>query len=298
MENIRGLPDFDELLGIYGKSKADFKEEALEEKDLELSDRGELQAGLNKAASSFYDQYQAGQEDSSGIFVSREAPYSITRILKLGEVVVDDSIPLILSVGKSFVDYKEEPDIPQERNISFDLWRGDVSPPANVGVIRVADYGDYFDVLHREVSDGYKGRGIGTMLLNAAEKFVESAAAARVDVSAEEKVDQKLVAKVGQLDVLFWFWKKGYRPDSPEDEAMLSRVLNGEGLKIHDRYFIFEDSVSDEDMYFEGFDKIPEYIDHHKAISIKLSKRAEMNNSPEPVETRRVVRDDVKTVFE
>ena len=272
MESIEQLPDFEELLAVYGKEKADFPDDS-ELKDLKFSHpRDEIQNSMNDAAASQYDAFMVGEEDGPATVLAQETDYSCKKVLKLGEVVIDDSIPLVMTISKFFFKHKEENY--KDECIDFSLERRGVSPPEEIGMIRMKDCDGGFDVAHRDVLPEYRGKGLGTLLLNAGESFMETV------VDKREK-EQKLIAKVGQLDVLFWLWKRGYRPDSKKDEDMLLRVLNAEGLMLYDRYFVFEDTVKDEDLYFEGFEKTPEYINYHEAISITMSKKIEMGDSAE-----------------
>jgi len=86
---------------------------------------------------------------------------------------------------------------------------------------------------HRKVNPGFRGRGVGVMILNACEVLCK-------ENCRLHKGGDCLEVDVGQIDVLRWLIRNGYEPVSYSDEINIRMIFAGaEDLCVGDDYYVF-----------------------------------------------------------
>ncbi len=241
-ESIQKLPDFSEVHDLFQGRRPDLPEKEVSIEQIEILDRTAAQSAMNAFAEEVYPKYRdVSEDDPSGTTRSHEEEQMTKTNVPLGEVVVDASVPLTMDVYKNFTNERGR----RSESINFYLYKGSGDAQDFIGNISVADRGeDGFDIIDRLVESKFRKQGLGKMFLNCAEAFVQKA-------STERQQPVKAFANMSQLNVIYWFWKNGYRPETDEDRRRLDMILTGHGdLELLERNFVFHKDTPDKDRYF------------------------------------------------
>lgn len=289
-ELMQELPDFNEVYSLYDGRRPDSPEKEVPIEQIDVPDRKSLQASINSYAEEIYQRYrEVSEDDPTGhTRVHEEEQMKKTNVL-LGEKVVDASIPLTMNVYKNFTEERGR----KSESINFYFYKGAEDDQNFIGSISVADRGeDGLDIVDRMVESKFRKQGFGEMFLNCAESFMKK-------TSTERQQPVKAFAKMSQLDVIYWFWKNGYRPETDEDRRKLEMILAGhEDLELAERYFVFQKSTPDRDKYFvkpDGeFALTPDgkrVINYNNAFRIKMIKMFEPDAGEEVRDIRNGILD-------
>jgi hypothetical protein len=285
-EIISELPDFQETYDLYEDRRPDVPEEDVLQEKLEFQDIESAQAKMNGFAAECAKEFLKINENSYESETFGSGDFKRTN-MKFAEQMLDSSIPLRLIAYKYFV---EDKGVKSER-IRFCLDKG--SEDKLVAVIQGIDQGDKgFDINHRFVGPQYRRKqGVGTMVINCAESFAKSLA-----TNKQKKVD--LFADTAQLDVIYWFWKNGYRPEEKEDWERLNMIVNGdESLCLDGRLYVFDKNITGDDRYEKDRsgqvikENGVKSIDPTKAFQLRMVKTFKPNLSAEIEEIRSGMKD-------
>ena len=102
MEDIKELPDFDDVLSLYGKQKSDFAEEGGGNVDFVLSDSIGVKEKMKIFSASVLSAYNSGEEADPNTVV-RDTECYRESLLDIGYGLVDESIPLFMTASKFFL---------------------------------------------------------------------------------------------------------------------------------------------------------------------------------------------------
>ncbi len=285
-EIISELPNFQETYGLYEGRRPEVPEEDVLQEKLGFQDREGAQAKMNEFTSKCAREFLQIDENSYKSETFRSGDFKRIN-MKFAEQMLDSSIPLRLVAYKVFV---EDKGVKSER-IRFCLDKG--SEDKLVAVIQGINQGDKgFDINHRFVGPQYRRKqGVGTMVINCAESFAKSLA-----TNKQKKFD--LFADTAQLDVIYWFWKNGYRPKEKEDWEKLNMIVNGdESLCLDGRLYIFDKNITGDDRYEKDssgqviMENGVKSIDPKKAFQLKMVKTFKPNLSAEVEEIRSGMKD-------
>ncbi len=295
MEQLTELPDFNEVYDLYDGRRPDSPEKEVPIEQIDISDRKALQTMINKYAEEIYPRYRDVLEnDPSGHTRVHEEEQMIKTNVPLGEVVVDESIPLTMNVYKNFTNERGR----KSESINFYFYKGVADDQNFIGSISIADRGEEgLDIVDRMVESKFRKQGFGEMFLGCAEAFMKKTA-------NERQQPVKTFAKMSQLNVIYWFWKNGYRPETEEDRRRLEMILAGdESLELAERYFVFQKSTPDRDRYFvkpDGEFALTEdgkrVINYNNAFRIKMIKMIESDAGKEVVDIRKEIGDKTSDV--
>lgn len=290
-EIISELGDFQETYSLYEGRRPEVPEEDVLQEKLEFQNREGVQANMNEFAAKCAIEFLNINENSYESETFERGDFKRTN-MKFAEQVLDSSIPLRLVAYKVFM---EERGVKSEK-IRFCLDKG--SEDKLVAVIQGIDQGDKgFDINHRFVGPQYrKKQGVGTMILNCAESFAKSSA-----TNNQKKVD--LFADAAQLDVIYWFWKNGYRPEGKEDWERLDMIINGdESLCLDGRLYVFDKNITGDDRYEKDssgtviIEDGVKSIDPQKAFGLRMVKTFKPNISAEVDDIRLQMKNGLKRV--
>jgi hypothetical protein len=288
VEEVSELPDFQDTYGLYDGRRPEVPEEKVAQEKLEFQDRDDVQAKVNKFAVECAGKFANLSEGDFDGETFGNGDFKRTN-MKFAEQMLDPSIPLRVVAYKDFV---EDKGVKSER-IRFCLDKG--SEDQFVAVIQGIDQGEKgFDINHRFVASQYRsGQGIGTMILDCAEFFAESSA-------TEKQENVNLLADTAQLDVIYWFWKNGYRPEGDEDWKRLDMIVNGdENLYLDARYYVFDKTVEGDDRYEKDgngevlLENGVKSIDPKKAFGINMVKTFKPGASVDVEDVRSEMKDEL-----
>lgn len=281
VEQIQELPDFDTVYDSYIGRRPDVPEKDVPLEPIEVADRKKTQEAMNLFAENLYSKYGETKETDPSAHTRTYENVTKTNVL-LGETVVDDSVPLTMSVYKNF--WKENGE--RGETINFYLYKGQEDSEEYVGNISIADRGeDGVDVVDRFVDPKFRKQGFGTMFFKCADAFIQK-------IANERQKPVKASADMSQLTVIYKFWKHGYRPETDEDWRGLDMALSGhDDLELAERYFLFKKDTPDRDRYFPRSSGESEdgklRINYNNAFRIKMVKRFEAGLSENVQDLRR-----------
>lgn len=116
----------------------------------------------------------------------------------IGRVVLDDQIPISLSIYKGG---KYEGSEKVANGLFLKLERGQEW----IGEFALRDYGNEFRLSHRKINTEYRSSGIANVAMKSIEEFV------REYVKQRPGREAVIHASAAQLDVISWFLKNGFK---------------------------------------------------------------------------------------
>lgn len=292
IETEQELPDFEETYSLYdGRRPEVSDEEEIPQEKLQFQDREAAQAKMNELASGFGNKFLYIQENSKQFPAETFRRDMYKRVnMKLAEQIVDPDIPLRIMAYKDFVVNERE----NAERMRFCLDRGDEDHPvAVISLSYVVNEG--FNIHHRFVEPQFRGKqGIGNMLLQCAESFAKNFA-----TDGKEKVS--LFAGMAQLDVIYWFWKNGYRPEGEQDWERLDMIINGdENLCLDDKLYVFHKLVPEDYRYEKSragqvlMDKGRRSVNPKMAFRLNMQKVFEPGGSGQTQDAQAEIRDEIE----
>lgn len=281
VEQIQELPDFETVYDSYIGRRPDVPEKEVPLEPIEMADRKKTQEAMDFFAENMYSKYEYTKENDPNARTRAHENVTKTNVF-LGETVVDASVPLTMSVYKTFLNENGR----KAETINFYLYKGQEDSEEFVGNISIADRGEEgVDVIDRFVDPKFRKQGFGTMFFNCADAFIQK-------VANERQKPVKAFANMSQLTVIYQFWKHGYRPETDEDWSGLDMALSGhDDLELAERYFLFKKDTPDADRYFPKpsgeleDEKIR--INYNNAFRIKMVKKFEAGLSENVEDLRR-----------
>lgn len=232
MEHPQELPDFKEVYELYAERRPDKKAEVENKTDLSIENPTDLEKGMCDFAEKIEDSFESTTSNDPKASIREEGNGRKVRI-PLGEEVIDDSIPITISAHKILAsDYPHTHSID---SVVFNLYKGQNEKTGEfIGNVHYTDQNTGFELNHRYLENKFKKLGFGSMLLRTCEAFLKKLATQKQEILQS-------VIQTAQLDVIYWCWKNGYRPEETQDWEKLQAVLNGdENLYLLDRYYIFD----------------------------------------------------------
>ncbi|MGE3279026.1 MAG: hypothetical protein AB7J40_04540 [Candidatus Altimarinota bacterium] len=180
--------------------------------------------------------------------------------LVIGNQVLEDSIPLSLTIQKAL---SSHPERPSQHGLTVYLWKSNIlartpsewtqsfttQSENGIGGHMYNIVGNTFVLRDRQIYPHYRNQGFGNMVLQAAEDYIQLTA---------DEIQEEQISTVGaaQIDVICWLWNRGYRPLSSEDENRLARVLNGDqSLCIGQKKYVFEKDIPPEERTQDNMEK-------------------------------------------
>jgi len=143
------------------------------------------------------------------------------------EVECNQSQPLRLEAIKNIRTAKDSGD--RSENLIFSLMNPNApesddahSYVGNLAFSRV-DHPDHkeWDMNDRIVAEAYRNQGVAPKMLGMAEQMIK-------EHGKETGLPQAISAEVGQVSVLIWLLKQGYKPVSDQDQKRIDRLLGGD----------------------------------------------------------------------
>lgn len=282
MEIHKSLPDFQEVVGLLDKVDSgtnEDEEKAQKIETIEGLDVQAMNAAIARFGESIYRRYIAANETSQVPHKIAQGEGFSRHHLDLDELIIDTKIPIFISAKKIITVEGGS----RMESVQFSLKKGS----EQICSIDCTDQGESgFEINDRYVSPKFRKQNFGTGILKAAEGMTQASA-------NDKKGAQTVFASAAQLDVIYWFWKNGYRPKTDEDTEKLQKVLNGDhGLYLTDRYYVFDKSTSEELKYATDKDT-GEYIlrqgrrilNHKNAFRIAFQKTFSNNKPVSDIDT-------------
>lgn len=239
-ERIQELPDLKEIYDLYnGRRPEEVEKDVGPIEKLEITDSKVFQAAINKFVEDIYRDYTATKEnDPRGKTRSFEDEQMTKTTVSLGERVVDSAIPIAMDVYKNFTSESGK----RTESINFYFYKDQEF----VGNISIADHGNGdLDVIDRLTDPKFRNQGFGKILMDCAEAYIQTVA------TEKQKSVTAYADNIGQLDVIYWFWKNGYRPETEKDWQRLEMVLHGhQDLELAEKLWVFKKDTPDKDRYF------------------------------------------------
>ncbi len=232
---------FHDLLALYpfeGPANQVVSEPPIDK--LPISDRNQLKSRMQACSGDALEPFLLTLKESGTAQALSQGntdphrPKTVAlRRAPVSETTVDDDVPLKFSISKDWKTLDNGKDLVKAK---FVLSRNDDEVGEMVAIID----GDTFDLDHRIVEAKYRDQGMGNMLLNAEEAFVQRSA------TKDQRVKKQIV-ETGQLDVMCWMWNNGYRPSTPEDAEKFEKVLAGDStIRRGLRNYIYSESTPTE----------------------------------------------------
>lgn len=291
LESNQTLPDFQETYGLYGGRRLETSEEQELQEVLNFQDQKSAQTKMNELASGCGIQFLSTSEDSPQFESETYERGNFKRTnMKIAEEILDPDIPLRVVIYKDFV---VNAGLKSER-IRICLDKGSENQP--VGVIQgIYSRERGFDINHRYVEPKYRRKqGVGSMLLDCIESFTKSLATGK-----QEEVN--IFAEVAQLDVIYWLWKNGYKPENKDDWEKMDMIINGDGsLCMSDNLYVFEKDVPEDERYEKGSNgqflmgNGKRSINPKRSFLLKMMKKFKPDVSTEVKDIKSKVRDSLK----
>lgn len=265
---------FHDLLALYpfeGPADQVVPEPTIDK--LPISDRNQLKSRMQACSGDALERFlatpkEAGTAQALGQgHVDPHRPKTVAlHRAPVVETTVDDDVPLKFSISK---DWKSLDNGKELVKAKFVLSRNDDEVGEMVAIMNE----DTFDLDHRIVEAKYRDQGMGNILLNAEEAFVQRSA------TKDQRVKKQIV-ETGQIDVMCWMWNNGYRPSTPEDAEKFEKVLAGDSkIRRGLRNYIYRESTPIEKRNGE-FENWP------MAVGITFAKDFVPEESTEIAQTR------------
>ena len=212
----------------------------------------ELQSKVNSILRNALGKYEEAKRDPKKPFTPERNGDDKTLIPLLSEVV-DPSVPIMLKADKRIYLSKGGE---MEEMVFMDL----VVNGRIVAELNFKVRGRGIEIYHRYTYPKYQGQGVGNLLLRGAEDFGR----ARGELTKKPIISE---AETGQVDVMLWLYKNGYRPDSIEDVEKMRMIVAGDpSLAIADEWSVHKR---------DNLDNRKEHNIPRNSFRLKMKKRIE-----------------------
>ncbi len=258
-EIAENLPDFQAVVDALDKGNFQLEEAPATEK-VAIPERRQLEDRIRTFGANAFAKQLTVDSDHPAAEV-RETEGVKKMQIPFDEAIVEDTIPLKITATKIIVIEKGK----EVEAIRFALHNAN----EEICSIDCAPQQDGFEINHRYVQPKFRKQNFGSIILQACNGFVAEAA-------DHEARSQVAFADVGQLDVMYWFWKNGYRPATNEDWEAFKKVLAADKeLYMDEKYYIFEKNLPEGDKYFKNPETGALSLDHEgkKSLNFKNAFR-------------------------
>ncbi len=275
LEHIHELPPMKDVIAQYEGRGAELNPPSTKKEKFPVTP--ELESKINdfgkEMAARFYDE----NFPIHGLKV-KQYPSMTRSELRLDELVIDKKNMITLVADRLKIIEGGQ----VRTSIVFAVKGGANMQP--VSALYFEDMGNgVFELNDRYTEPKYRGYGFADLALKASEGFLKQIATQHQPVGEGdgdadgEKFHAISAAETGQLDVIYWLWKNGYRPKTSEDWEKLDKVLSADpDLKLCENMYVFE---KDKDEYSREKDGQIEkdkfgnmVIDFHKSVRINFVK--------------------------
>lgn len=271
------LPDFNEVYDLYkGRHPEEPKDVPIER--IDITDIKKFQSAINDFAEEISLKFKDTSEKDPRGQTRAYAEEQVTKTsIPLGEKEVEDSTNVSMEVYMNFANERGR----KTQSVNFYFYKGEGEDKKFIGNVSVADRGEAgMEIIDRLVAPAFRGQGFGKTFMDCAEAFIKKTA-------TERQQPVKSFASMSQLDVIYLFWKNGYRPETDEDKENLEMILVGhEALELVERLFVFKKGTLDTEKYFVKptgefalDDNGKRIVNYKNAFRIKMVKSIEGGNS-------------------
>lgn len=270
---------YDDIMSLYAPYKhRDDSFRLPEKEDLKIQDMNALQAKMNENIAELVSLFNSrGIEDPTSIKLRDEkedSEYSGKYRIPLDFRVINPDIPISIEASTRITTYKNsnKPDkglwisLLKSKSNFDELMRHFYQNPQKsynpdqyeIGNMLYSMIDDkVMSLTHRVVQPSFRHQGIATLLLNHGEAVLQ-------EMSSNDQSSKSLIAHTGQIEVLCWLWKNGYRPQEKHSEELLQKILTGDpNLVLGENSYLFEKTVPPEERTARNY---------HNSIRLVLGK--------------------------